>query len=208
MFEHYTIARIIKLTLPLNPNSTVSTNNPWKTLHSEEKYDNPWITVTKSDVITPGGSPGEYGVVHFKNLAIGVVPIDENGFTWLVGQYRYPLERYTWEIPEGGGPLNAEPLESAKRELREETGLVADKWTLIQEMDLSNSATDERALLYVAQDLKQFEPEPDENEDLALVKVPFEEVYERVRSGELRDSLTVAAILKIKLMQHEGTIKL
>lgn len=166
------------------------------------------MTVTKSDVLTPGGSPGEYGVVHFKNLAIGVVPIDNNGCTWLIGQYRYPLQRYTWEIPEGGGPLGVDPLESAKRELREEAGLTAERWTLIQEMDLSNSATDERALLYLAQVLTEHEPDPDENEELAMVKVPFEEVYERVKSGELRDSLTVAAIMKIKLMQHEGIIEI
>ncbi len=186
----------------------MTTNNPWKTLHTEVKYDNPWITVTKSDVITPGGSPGEYGIVHFKNLAIGVVPIDNEGNTWLIGQYRLPLERYTWEIVEGGGPLGVDPLESAKRELREEAGLEAAEWTLIQEMNLSNSATDERALLYVATQLTEHEPEPDENEELAMVKVPFEEVYQRVKSGELKDSLTVAAVLKIKLMQLEGTLSI
>jgi len=182
--------------------------NPWKTLSTEEKYNNPWIRVTKSEVIDPGGRDGEYGVVHFKNLALGVVPLDAHGNTWLVGQYRYPLNRYTWEIPEGGGALNVDPLESAKRELLEEAGISAKNWQLIQEMDLSNSATDERALLYLATDLTFTEPNPDENEELQLIKVPFLEVYEKVVSGELRDSLTVAAILKLRTLQLEGKIEI
>lgn len=182
--------------------------NPWKTLSTEEKYDNPWIRVTKSEVIDPGGGEGEYGVVHFKNLALGIVPIDAEGNTWLVGQFRYPLNRYTWEIPEGGGSLVVDPLESAQRELLEEAGISAKKWQLIQEMDLSNSATDERALLYLATDLSFSEPNPDENEELQLMKVPFVEAYERVVSGELRDSLTVAAILKLRTLQLEGKIEI
>lgn len=182
--------------------------NPWKTLSTEEKYDNPWIRVTKSEVIDPGGGDGEYGVVHFKNLALGIVPIDAEGNTWLVGQFRYPLNRYTWEIPEGGGSLVVDPLESAQRELLEEAGISAKKWQLIQEMDLSNSATDERALLYLATDLSFSEPNPDENEELQLMKVPFVEAYERVVSGELRDSLTVAAILKLRTLQLEGKIEI
>lgn len=182
--------------------------NPWKTLTTVEKYDNPWIRVSKSEVIDPGGNKGEYGVVHFKNLALGVLPIDSEGNTWLVGQFRYPLNRYTWEIPEGGGALGVPPIESAKRELLEEAGITANKWELIQEMDLSNSATDERALLYLATDLSFTEPNPDSNEDLKLMKVPFDEVYQRVVSGELRDSLTVAAALKLRTLQLEGKIEL
>src|ERR1051326_229823 len=127
--------------------------NPWKTHSSEEVYESPWIRVTKHDVTNPARFPGTYSVVHFKNLAIGVLPLDEENNTWLVGQYRYPIEQYTWEIPEGGGKIGIDPLESAQRELLEETGIRAKKWTKIQEMYLSNSATDEFCLLYVAQEL-------------------------------------------------------
>ena len=105
--------------------------NTWKTLESKDIYDNPWISVREDKVINPSGGDGIYGVVHFKNLAIGIVPIDKDGYTYLVGQYRYSLEEYSWEIPMGGGPLDIDKLESAKRELKEETGLVAHKWTEI-----------------------------------------------------------------------------
>src|SRR4051812_47902982 len=139
--------------------------NPWKTLKSELVYESPWISVTKHDVLTPASNPGTYSVVHFKNLAIGVLPLDDEYNTWIVGQYRYPINQYTWEIPEGGGKLDVPPLESAKRELLEETGITAKKWTKIQEMHLSNSATDEFCILYVAQDLNFHKPNPDEDEE-------------------------------------------
>src|ERR1700740_2849999 len=114
--------------------------NSWQTLTSELKFETPWIKVTKHDVLNPAGKPGIYGVVTFKNLAIGVLPIDNEYNTWLVGQWRYPLGEYSWEIPEGGGPLSEEPLASAKRELKEETGIIAKKYTEIARMHTSNSA--------------------------------------------------------------------
>lgn len=182
------------------------TDNPWKTLSSEEKYNNNWITVTEHQVINPSGGKGIYGEVHFKNLAIGVLPLDAEYNTWLVGQYRYPLKAYSWEIPEGGGPLGTAPELSAKRELIEETGLVASKLTEIQRMHLSNSVSDELAIIYLAQDLQLGEAAPEETEDLQLIKVPFTKAVEMVMNGEITDSMSVAAILKVHLMLQEGVI--
>lgn len=180
--------------------------NPWTTLHSADVYESPWIKVRKHDVLNPSGNPGTYSVVHFKNLAIGVVVLDEQRNTWLVGQYRYPLEAYTWEIPEGGGNPEVDPLQSAQRELLEETGITAARWTKIQEMHLSNSATDEFCILFLAQDLTFGQAEPEDTEDLRVLKIPFEEAYKLVCNGSLTDSLTVAGILKVKLMLLEGII--
>jgi len=177
--------------------------NPWTTLKSEEVYESPWIKVTKHEVLNPNGNPGTYSVVHFRNIAIGVIALDDEFNTWLVGQYRYPLEQYTWEIPEGGGKIGVDPLDSAKRELLEETGITAKKWTKIQEMHLSNSATDEFCILYLAQELSFGEAEPEDTEELRLIKVPFEQAYQWVCEGKLTDSLTVTAILKVKLMLAE-----
>lgn len=179
---------------------------PWKVLKEELKYESPWIKVHKHEVIDPGGQAGEYGVIHFKNLAVGVVPLDGEMNTWIVGQYRYPLQKYSWEIPEGGGDRAVPPIESAKRELREETGLVAENWEEILRMDLSNSASDEHAIIYVATGLTQFDPEPDHDEELEQRKLPFDELYKMVCDGEVLDSLTVAAVLKLKLMLMEGRL--
>jgi ADP-ribose pyrophosphatase len=179
---------------------------PWKTLSIEERYSTPWISVSHHDVIDPSGQTGIYGVIHFKNLAVGIVPLDEDLNTWIVGQYRYPLSTYSWEIPEGGGQRDRPAIESAKRELREEVGIEAARWTTILEMDLSNSASDETAILYVAQGLTFFEPEPDHNEELEVRKLPFSELFDLVMRGEVRDSLTVAAVLKVHLMLMNGSL--
>lgn len=180
--------------------------NPWQTTKSEKIYDSPWIKLTKHDVINPSGNPGTYSVVHFKNIAIGIIVLDEEKNTWIVGQYRYPLNQYSWEIPEGGGKLDVNPLDSAKRELLEETGIVAKKWTKIQEMHLSNSVSDEFCILYLAQDLEFKETEPEDTEQLEIKKIPFEDFYKMVNAGEITDSLTVTAALKVKSMILEGKI--
>jgi 8-oxo-dGTP pyrophosphatase MutT (NUDIX family) len=180
--------------------------NPWTTLKSEKVYDSPWIGLTKHDVLNPSGNPGTYSVVHFKNIALGILPLDKDYNTWIVGQYRYPINQYSWEIPEGGGKRDVAPLESAKRELLEETGITAQKWIKIQEMYLSNSASDEFCVLYIAQDLSFGESQPEDDEKLEVKKLHFDELYKMVESGEITDSLTVAIVLKAKIMMLEGKI--
>ncbi|RZK20209.1 MAG: NUDIX hydrolase [Pedobacter sp.] len=180
--------------------------NPWKTLQSDVKYDNNWIKVTAHEVINPSGGKGIYGEVHFKNLAIGILPLDEQYNTWLVGQYRFPLKAYSWEIPEGGGPLGEDPLESARRELLEETGMSAKNWKEIQRMHLSNSVSDELSIIYIATDLIQGIAMPEETEELVVRKLPFDEAYQMVLNNEITDSMSVAAILKTKLMILNGEL--
>ena len=180
--------------------------NPWITKATKQIYDNPWINVKEYDVIHPGGKDGIYGVVHFKNIAIGIIPLDENNNTWLVGQYRYTLNKYSWEIPEGGGKLGIPPIESAKRELLEETGIKARVWKEIMQMDLSNSVTDENGIVYVARDLTFHDPSPDEDEKLEIRKLPFEDVFNMALSGEITDGLALNAIFKTKLLLERGLI--
>jgi ADP-ribose pyrophosphatase len=182
--------------------------NPWTIVGEQQIYDNPWIGVTEYDVINPSGGKGIYGKVHYKNLAIGVIPLDAEGYIWLVGQYRFVLNCYTWEIPEGGGDPAVPPMESARRELKEETGLEASEWTLLLEMHLSNSIGDEQAFVYLARGLHQGEAEPEETEQLIVRRVPFEEAYEMVERGEITDSISVAGILKIKVLSVSGQLKL
>ena len=128
------------------------------------------------------------------------MPLDEEYNTWLVGQYRFPLKAYSWEIPEGGGPLNGEPIDSARRELLEETGMSAKQWKEIQRMHLSNSVSDELSIIYIATGLIHGIAMPEETEQLVVKKLPFEEAYQMVLKGEITDSMSVAAILKAKLM--------
>ncbi len=181
-------------------------DNPWKITSQKNIYDNPWINVTEYQVINPAGNPGIYGKVHYKNLAIGVLPLDEELNTYLVGQYRFTLNQYSWEMPEGGGPEGTDPLESAKRELLEETGLKASRWTEIQRLHLSNSVSDELSILYLARGLEQFEAEPEETEQLIIKKVPFAEMYRMVCNSEITDAMTVAAVLKVQLLLTENRL--
>ena len=182
------------------------TKNPWTVVSRATAYENPWIRVEHNDVLNPAGKPGVYGVVHFKNHAIGVVPIDENGNVILVGQYRFPHAAYSWEIPEGGGPAGATILESAQRELREECGVTARNWLEIVAMDLSNSVTNEKGTAFLAWDLSHGTARPEDTERLQVVRVPFCEALERVKRGEIRDSLSVAAILRVALMALQGEL--
>lgn len=183
-----------------------TTKNPWKTLSSETQYDNPWINITEHQVINAAGNNGIYGTVHFKNLALGIIPLDAHNNTWLVGQYRYPLEEYSWEICEGGGPLNIPPLDSAKRELLEELGIQAKEWSELLTMHLSNSVSDEYGIVYIAKDLTYFDPSPEEDEVLVIKKLPFMEAYQMVMEGKITDSLSVAGILKTKILMDQALI--
>lgn len=182
-------------------------NNPWILLSEEEKYDNPWIKVTEYQVVNPSGNNGIYGKVHFKNHAIGIVALDEEMNTYLVGQYRFPLNQYSWEIPEGGCPLEENRLDAAKRELLEETGLKALHWQRILDMYLSNSVSDEDATVFVATGLSQHEAIPEETEQLVVKKLPFDDVFAMVQNGEITDSLSVSAILQAKLLLLNGSLQ-
>jgi 8-oxo-dGTP pyrophosphatase MutT (NUDIX family) len=175
---------------------TSDQKNPWTTLSVREIYENRWIKVDEYQVINPGGGRGIYGKVHFKNKAIGIVPIDEEGNTWLVGQWRFTLDEWSWEIPEGGGSMEDDPLTSAKRELREETGLSARDWKMIQRTHLSNSVSDEEGFIYLAEGLTQGENELEDSEaDLKVWKLPFREALQMVLDGRITDSLSVTGLL-------------
>lgn len=171
----------------------------WKTKTSAVVYENPWIKVFHEEVVTPKGTDGIYGVVHFKNTAIGVVPIDNEGNTWLVKQSRYSLNQYTWEIPEGGCPQNEDPLNAAKRELEEEVGLQANQWSELMRMHLSNSVTDELCIVFIARDLHPGKQQLEETEDIEYKKMPLKEAIEMVKRGEITDGISVAALLRIAL---------
>lgn len=184
---------------------TKVTENSWKTLSSEHVFENNWIRLTDHKVITPGGTDGTYGALHFKNRAVGVVPY-ENGYVWLVGQTRYVLDQYSWEIPEGGCPMDEDLEDCALRELQEETGLIANNLTSIVQMHLSNSVSDEWAIIYLATGLSQTEASPEPTEDISVAKVTLVEFYERVEAGEITDSLSVAAAYKLMLMKASGKL--
>lgn len=176
--------------------------NPWKKTNSKTVYDNPWITVIEDQVITPGGSEGIYGTVNFKNLAIGIIPIDNEGYTYLIGQFRYPLNEYSWEIPMGGGPLNDSPIDSAKRELKEETGITAKKWTELLKIHTSNAVTDETGYVFIAEELKFGLAEPEDTEELVVKKTPLKDAYKMALEGQITDSISLSALLKIGALKR------
>lgn len=171
--------------------------NPWTVRSSKRIYDNPWISVDEFDVINPSGGDGIYGRVHFKNIALGIIPIDDQFNTWLVGQYRFPLEEYSWEIPMGGGPIGIDKLVSAKRELKEETGLIASKWTEVLRIHTSNSVTDEEGFVYLAEGLTQSATEFEETEQLEIKKLPLKSAIQMAMNGQITDSLSLAGLFKV-----------
>lgn len=171
----------------------------WKTKSSAVVYENPWIRVNHEEVVTPKGTDGIYGVVHFKNTAIGVVPIDAEGNTWLVKQSRYTLNQFTWEIPEGGCPEGESPLNAAQRELEEEVGLLAGEWQQLLTLHLSNSVTDEVCYVFVARDLRPGIQQLEATEDIEVQKLPLREAIEMVKRGEITDGISVAALLRLAL---------
>lgn len=169
----------------------------WRRVSREVVYENPWIRVSHDQVITPGGTDGIYGVVHFKTHAIGIVPIDAEGNTWLVRQSRYTLDRQTWEIPEGGAPQGSDLLATAKRELEEETGLRAHNWRPLLNVHLSNSVTDEEGTVFAATELYPGEQQLEASEDIEVLKLPLEEALSMVYAGEITDALSVAGLLRL-----------
>lgn len=179
--------------------------NPWTTLSTREVYLNPWIRVREDQVLKPNGTPGIYGVVEYRNRAVGVVPIDDEGHTWLVGQYRYTQNRYEWEIPEGGCPQGESLEDCARRELLEETGLVAAALEpLLLDLQLSNSVSDETAHLYIARQLTQQAPQPEDTEQLRLRRLPLAEAIEMAATGQIRDAMSVIALLALLALRHQS----
>ncbi|MEY3507332.1 MAG: hypothetical protein RIR44_564 [Bacteroidota bacterium] len=180
--------------------------NPWTIKDSKAIYQNAWIDVTEYDVLNPAGKPGIYGKVHFKNIAVGVVPLTPDMHTYLVGQYRFTIDAYSWEIPEGGCPEGTDPLQTAIRELKEETGLVAAKYKELMRLHLSNSVSDELAIIYLATELKQEDAEPEETEALQIKKVSLSDAFGMVADGTITDAMSVAALTKIELLQVQGLL--
>jgi hypothetical protein len=177
--------------------------NPWTTLSVREIYENRWIKVDEHQVLNPSGGNGIYGKVHFKNKAIGIVPLDESNNTWLVGQWRYTLNEWSWEIPEGGGPMTESPVESAKRELKEETGLTAIRWKQIVRTHLSNSVSDEEGFIFLAEGLTQGNSELEDTEaDMKSWKLPLGEAVQMVIDGKITDSLSVMGLLAVARIKN------
>jgi 8-oxo-dGTP pyrophosphatase MutT (NUDIX family) len=180
--------------------------NPWKTLKSELKYDNAWIKVVENKVINPSGGEGIYGVVHYKNTAVAIIPLDKKGNTYLIGQYRYTLDSFEWEIPMGGGRKDTDNLISAQRELLEETGIVAKQWDNILETQVSNSVSDEVSITYVARNLSFQQAIPEETEELYIKKLPLKEAVQMALNGEIRDVISIASLLKLNYLLKNDLI--
>lgn len=185
-----------------------SHGRPWVRGPETVVYDNPWISVTEYAATAPTGVPARYGLVGFKNYAIAILPLYDDGSTVLVGQNRFPAGDYSWELPEGGGPVDQDPLESAKRELAEETGLQAAEWHEVMRTQLSNSVTDEQMFGYLALGLSRARAgqEMDDTEALEVARVPFREALDVAMAGEIKDMLTVAMLLKAYHMAREGLL--
>ncbi|MFT3930298.1 MAG: NUDIX hydrolase [Spongiibacteraceae bacterium] len=182
-------------------NSEGEAIGPWRRLDSTTVYENPWIRITHENVKTPAGTDGIYGVVHFKSRAIGIIPIDDEGYTWLVRQFRYTLNTELWEIPMGSGRLDEDPLIAAQRELREETGMSAASWQEIMRLHISKSVTDEGGVVYVAKGLIAGEQQLEHTEaDLEMLRLPLAEAIQWVMDGKITDVISCAALLKVRAM--------
>ncbi|MFC3809976.1 NUDIX domain-containing protein [Lacihabitans lacunae] len=178
-----------------------SNKKNWIKVKTEVAYENPWIKVEHHDVINPSGGEGIYGQVNFKNIATGIIPLDKDGFTWLIGQHRFPLDEYSWEIPEGGCPFTEDVLVAAKRELQEEAGILAKKWTMISKIHTSNSVCNEVGFIFLAEDLEFTEAKPEETEDLQVKKVHIKDAIKMVMENKITDSISVAGLLKVGVLK-------
>ena len=174
----------------------IEDDNHWVRVGSREVYRNPWIRVREDQVIRPDGEPGIYGIVEFQNLALGIVPVTSDMQTILVGQYRYALSEYSWEIPEGGGRLGVDPLIEAKRELEEESGATSDSWVDLGRFHLSNSVTNEEGRIYLAQNVSLGTARPDGDEVLRQRILPVSEAYRMCIDGRITDAVSIIGIMR------------
>lgn len=179
---------------------------PWRSLGESVVVDTPWMRVTRHPAVAPTGSEADYMVMRPKNVGTGVLPLHDDGTVSLVGQHRFALMRYSWEMPEGGAPQGEDPFEAVKRELAEEAGLTAAHWRAALDVDLSNSITDERAMTWVAWGLGTTETAPDPTEVFLAARVPFRDLMAEIARGAVRDSLTVATAYRAYHMAREGEL--
>ncbi|WP_421865617.1 NUDIX domain-containing protein [Motiliproteus sp.] len=193
------------LSTPAESSATlgVEAANPWTRLASKLIYENPWIRIREDKVLTPSGSEGIYGLVKFRNRAVAIIPIDNEGYTWLVGQYRYALGDYSWEVPMGGHPVELDPLDGAHKELREETGLRAQQMTEFLRVQISNSVTDELGVAYLAQQLTPGETDFDDTEQLQIRRLPFDDAIAMCLDGRIQDLFSIAALQQLALRRSE-----
>lgn len=184
----------------------MAARNPWTVLLTSVPFENPWIRITAHDVLTPKGAPGHYGVVRFKTIAVGILPVFDDGTTMIVGQYRFALDAFSWEIVEGGGRLDRPALEAAEAELAEETGLRAARWHELPALHLSNSVTDERAVAFAAWELTSGSAMPDETEELTLRRLSLGALHAMVMDGAITDAISVATVLRLETMLRRDTL--
>ena len=175
----------------------------WKKISSRVVWENDRMQVCEDEVINPGGGKNLYGHVHFKTRAVAILPLDDAGNTWLVGQSRYTLDAYSWELPMGGAPLDEDLLVAAQRELKEETGLTAKDWSELMRLHTSNSITDELGVVFVARDLTPGETAFEETEDIEVLKLPLDDAVAMIERGEITDAISVAALLKVARTRGE-----
>jgi ADP-ribose pyrophosphatase len=181
-------------------------SDPFTTLSTQTTYENPWIRVEHQEVLRPDGQPGVYGIVHFTNRAIAVLPIEENGDTYLIGQWRRPLERWSWEIPEGGVPFEEDIEVGARRELEEEAGLIAGTMVKIAEFDVSNCVCDEVGVGFLAYELSQGIMSPDPTEVLSIRRIHFTHVLDEIDQGIIRDAPTLVTVLRAHQLAITGKL--